>query len=82
MIQIYIYIFFFRFFSLIGYYKILSIVPCAIQWVLAGYLLHIFISPVPRLCPCPGDGSWLHPVSVLQLVGEQRGEINGSKPLW
>ena len=28
---IYIYTFFFRFFSLIGYYKILSIVPCAIQ---------------------------------------------------
>ena len=27
----YIYIFLCRFFSLIGYYKILSIVPCAIQ---------------------------------------------------
>ena len=26
-----IYIFFFRFFSIIGYYKILNIVPCAIQ---------------------------------------------------
>ena len=30
-IYIYIYIFFSRFFSIIGYYKILSIVPCAIQ---------------------------------------------------
>ena len=28
---IYIYIFFFRFFSIINYYKILNIVPCAIQ---------------------------------------------------
>ena len=30
-IYIYIYIFFFRYFSIIGYYKILNIVPCAIQ---------------------------------------------------
>ena len=30
-IYIYIYINFFRFFPLIGYYKILNIVPCAIQ---------------------------------------------------
>ena len=30
-IYMYIYIFFFRFFSIIGYYKILNIVPCAIQ---------------------------------------------------
>ena len=31
--QLYIYIYqlFFRFFSIIGYYKILNIVPCAIQ---------------------------------------------------
>ena len=29
VIHIYIYTFFFRFFSLIGYYKIFSIVPCA-----------------------------------------------------
>ena len=28
---IYIYVFLFRFFSIIGYYKILNIVPCAIQ---------------------------------------------------
>ena len=35
------YIFFFRFFSLISYYKILSIVPCAIQQVLVGYLFYI-----------------------------------------
>ena len=30
-IQIHIYLFFFRFFSIIGYYKILNIVPCAIE---------------------------------------------------
>ena len=38
---IYIYIFFFRFFSIIGYYKILSIVPCAIQLVIVGYRFYI-----------------------------------------
>ena len=31
VIQLYVYLFFFRFFFIIGYYKILSIVPCAIQ---------------------------------------------------
>ena len=30
-IHIYIYILFFRFFFIIGYYKILNIIPCAIQ---------------------------------------------------
>ena len=30
-INVYIYIFFFRVFSIIGCYKILNIVPCAIQ---------------------------------------------------
>ena len=33
-------IFFFRFFSLIGYYKILSIIPSAIQY-LVDYLFYI-----------------------------------------
>ena len=47
MIQLYIhtyihiYILFLRFFSLIGYCKILSIVPCAIQKVLISYLFYI-----------------------------------------
>ena len=40
VIYISIYISFFRFFSLIGYYKILSIVPCAIQQVLVVYLFY------------------------------------------
>ena len=42
-IYIYVYIFLFRFFSIIVYYKILSIVPCAIQQVLVGYLFYKYI---------------------------------------
>ena len=30
VIQLYVYIFFFRFFYIIGYYKILNLVPCAV----------------------------------------------------
>ena len=43
VIQLYVYIysFFFRFFSLIGNYRILSSVPCAIQLVLVSYLFYI-----------------------------------------
>ena len=41
VIHIHLYLFFFRFFSIIGCYKILSIVPCAIQQVLIGYLFYI-----------------------------------------
>ena len=48
---------FFRFFSLIGYYKILSIVPCAIQWVLVVYLFYIqycvSINPKFLIYPSP-----------------------------
>ena len=36
-----IYLCFFIFFSIISYYKILNIVSCAIQYVLARYLLYI-----------------------------------------
>ena len=48
----YIYIiFFFRFFSHIGYYRILSRVPCGLWQVLVGYLFHIqqCVSQVPNL---------------------------------
>ena len=38
---IYMYLFFFKFFSHLGYYRILSRVPCAIQQVLVGYLFEI-----------------------------------------
>ena len=37
----YIYINFFQIFSLIDYYKILSIVPCSIQLVIVGCLFYI-----------------------------------------
>ena len=39
--QLYIYLLFFRFLSHIGYYKVLSRVPCAIQQVLISYLFYI-----------------------------------------
>ena len=42
-IYIYTYTHLFRFFSPIGYYKILSIVPCEIQQVLFGYLPFIYL---------------------------------------
>ena len=40
-IYMYIYIHFFRFFSFIGYYKILSVVSCAIQKVTVVYLFYV-----------------------------------------
>ena len=43
--DIYIYIFFLRFSSVIPYYKMLNIVPCAIQWVLVVYLFYILSFP-------------------------------------
>jgi len=36
-----IYIFFIQFFSIIVYFKISSIVLCAIQWILVAYLFYI-----------------------------------------
>ena len=41
MIQLYTYLFFFRFFSHTGYHRILSRLPCAIQQILVGYLSYI-----------------------------------------
>ena len=41
---VYLYIFFFRFFSIIGYCKIVNIAPCTIQQVLDINLLYICIS--------------------------------------
>ena len=43
VIQLYIptYLFFFRFFSIVVYYKILNIVPCAIQYGIVVYLFYI-----------------------------------------
>ena len=40
----YIYIFFFSFFSHMGHYRVLSRVPCAIQYVLVNYqFLYIIV---------------------------------------
>ena len=40
LLYIHIYLYFFKLFSRIGYYKILSGVPCAIQCVLVGYFIY------------------------------------------
>ena len=59
VIQLYIYIysFFFRFFSHIGYHRILSRVPCVIQQVLIGYLSYIqqcvYVNPKLPIYPSP-----------------------------
>ena len=51
------YIFFFKFFFLIGYYKILSRVPCAIQCTLVVYFIHqsVQFSSVALSCPALWD---------------------------
>ena len=41
MIQLHIYSFFFRFFSHVGYHRVLSRVPCARQWIFVGYLCYM-----------------------------------------
>jgi len=45
-------VFFFRFFSIIGYYKILTVVPCVIQSVLVVYIFYICIH-AKSLQSCP-----------------------------
>ena len=53
VIQLYMYMLFYRVFSIIGYYKVLSIVPCATQYVFVVYFisinckLPIYSSPSP-----------------------------------
>ena len=42
-LYIHIYLFFFRFFSHIGYYRVLNRVPCAIQQVLVDYLFYFIL---------------------------------------
>ena len=54
---IHIYPFFFRFFSHIGYYRILSRVPCALQQVLVDYLFYtqqcVHVNPKLLIYPSP-----------------------------
>ena len=71
-LYMYIYLFFSRFFSNVGYYRILSRITCAIQKVLADY---IYISQCSRSVvsdslqphesqharpPCPSPTPWVH----------------------
>ena len=47
-VAIYIYIFFFRFFSIIGYYKILLIVHCAIPKVFISFICNSVYLLIPN----------------------------------
>ena len=53
VIHIYIYIFFLRVFFHIGYYKILDIVPCAIQFIFIAFFVYssVFINTVLLIYP-------------------------------
>ena len=59
MKQLYIYIYplFFRFFSHVDHYRVLSRVPCATQWVLVDYLFYIqqcvYFNPKLLIYPSP-----------------------------
>ena len=72
VIQLCMYLFFLKFFSHLAYSRILSKVPCAIQQVLAGYLL-IFIIIIYFIFGC--DGCSLLHVGFLQLW-------QAGAPLW
>ena len=73
---IYIYLFFFRFFFHIGYYRVLSRVPCAIQQVLVDYLLYIqCVFLITQLCltlcdpmDCSLPGSSLHGILEARIL--------------
>ena len=79
VIHTHIYIFFFRFFSIIRYYNILSIVPCAIQQVLISYVFYIqycvYVNPNLQIYPFPPLNTGKHKfifyfcnsISVLQI---------------
>ena len=58
-IYIYIYPLFFRFFSRMDHYRVLSRVPCAIQVVLISYLLYIYV------CICKSQSPNLFPLSPV-----------------
>ena len=49
---VYILIFFFRLFSHLGYYRILSRVPCTIQQILIAYLFLFFSIPILNIVEC------------------------------
>ena len=49
------YMFFFSFIPHVGHYRMLSRVPCALQWVLVGYFINTSVSVILMLLisPCP-----------------------------
>ena len=57
-------------YSIIGYYKIIVIIPCVIQYILAAYLfyveLFISVNPITLICPSPLVTINLLSVSVRQ----------------
>ena len=68
--KVYIY---FTFFSLIGYYKIMSKVSCAMQYVLAGYLFYTCMHV--QSCPTLSDpkdhslpGSSVHGIPQARIL--------------
>jgi len=65
----YIHMFFFRFFSIICYSKLLNVIPWAIQWILIVYFIH---SGVYVLIPNSGSWWWTGRPGVLRSVGSQR----------
>ena len=68
-VYIYRYIFFFRLLSIIGYYKILNIVPCAIQQALVVYLFYIqqCVSANPKLLIYPSPPFPLVTISLFSM---------------
>ena len=78
---VYIYPFFFRFFPHIGYYKILSRVPCAIQQVMVIYFIYSSVywrrhrHPTPVLLPgkSHGRGAWW---AAVHGVGRSRTRLS------
>ena len=64
------YVFFFRFFFFVGYYKILNIVLCAIQWSL--FVIYFMYISVYKLIPNPKNMTVHkfahHPCSGAMLI--------------
>ena len=75
VIQLYIYMysFFFKFFSHLGYYRILSEVSCAIQQVLVGYSLAFLGGSDGKESACNAED-----LGSIPGLGRSPGEENGN----
>ena len=77
----YIYIIFFRFFSLIGYYKILRIAPYVIQQVLVGLSLSYSVYVNPNLSILMNyEKFWEKQIYIFSSVIFNH--FGGHRPLW